>query len=861
MLDNISYNQTFQNEVITNNCRKSPIHDLIKCRYKAIDFTTKVFKLYPELFSEKASSLYYIELAGTTKKAELIYNLFEDFITSSPNNVIEAIINGTSLVGLDCDPIIGWARFIQQTKKCYIFEPVLTLNNKVLQSFLNKKQLNYRQKIITLNDLRPVSYTNVGENIIGLLPYITYIYNFFINCRNYTFNEIISGSKQNVFMENVNNTFDNYYIKLLSSIQNTQTITISQLYSNPEYLVKLFDQNVLRNMFSEMLSYELINKIRDKVIEMDTSNELQQCVNIQLSVSEEVVEKGYYQVLSNLIDIILDKNPITKEFLKIPYFDMKNIDVFELEMMTHYAISGGKCPFGITKTNEYVGSADKYSEIPGIPKQQLLTEVFPITIGPRRPFVESNVALNIATAYVRDKFEEIQTDLLSDSFISIDETFIDTEKIGKDRMENILVGLFVNGKWLHDNGSMANIFKILMNSKTFRFEIEGILNLSKIYELFFTNKFAAKMLPAYILSFLNEWILSFILNDRCGNLNNFYPMVYFCLNHKFDIERIRKLSNMQTSIMFLHNKAYTNLVNEKVREISKLLTFNSYIFLPYLKGISDKIDVYGIGGCELVNKAKYANPLVRGYWYLVSTQGTCENVETVYEWIKFMDSSTAYSLIEDAINANDQNTIIKILINRFNNMIDNNNVPLLLNNYEFIENGTFRLKTTPYYIDLTSENNSNIVSLLTKFAFPMSHAKNIQSKELYFKPVNYRNGSFKATVSNKNKLKFGDNSMPAVLKDITQEYKVPYYDYNSSMESANIAFTPLSGYKLYVVITDNGRTRENNVFWIFSKLTTVSFDRHFNSEFNNIYDQQDSSYYKNRMGILGLTKKPVPNIS
>ena len=103
------------------------------------------------------------------------------------------------------------------------------LNNKVLQSFLNKKQLNYRQKIITLNDLRPVAYTNVGENIIGLLPYITYIYNFFINCRNYTFNEIISGSKQNVFMENVNNTFDNYYIKLLSSIQNTQTITITQL--------------------------------------------------------------------------------------------------------------------------------------------------------------------------------------------------------------------------------------------------------------------------------------------------------------------------------------------------------------------------------------------------------------------------------------------------------------------------------------------------------------------------------------------------------------------------------------------------------------------------------------------------------
>ena len=100
-----------------------------------------------------------------------------------------------------------------------------------------------------------------------------------------------------------------------------------------------------------------------------------------------------------------------------------------------------------------------------------------------------------------------------------------------------------------------------------------------------------------------------------------------------------------------------------------------------------------------------------------------------------------------------------------------------------------------------------------------------------------------------------------MLKDITQEYKIPYYDYNASMENVNIAFTPLSGYKLYIIITDNGRYRENNTFWIFSKLSTVSFDRHFTTEFDNIYDQKDSNMYKSRMGILGLTKKPVANIS
>lgn len=897
ILGKISYSPEYQKAAAAkSNKTFNPIVDIIGQKYKAIEFTQRLFRLYPGLFDNKGASLYYIQNAGQVKKATLLFQSFDIFVTQSPDEIMNTILNGLEPIDLDVDPLFSWARYIKKTKKCYIFEPIMKQNNIALQTFLNNKNIIIRGKSFTLRDLKPLCYTNTGENVADLLPYIAYLFNFFINCKNYTFGEILAGSSRNVFMEMIDANFSAYYQKLIDN--NHLNMGLTQLFADESTILEKIPKDVFLSMFSEMLNPENIIKIRNNVILADTSGQLQSVISTQTAVSEGAVSEGFSLILAQLIELIINKNPISQLFQKIPVFREQILNEYELSMLTQYALSGGIAPFMVDNSFNYcaIGDLNSVKPFPFIPRQQLATQIEPIKFGNKKPYSDSALPLNLMTAYIKQEFQKHQTDILVEEHIGVDESFVLTEKFGKDRMENILTALFVNGIWNRNNKFLNNFLHIFDNNneayaresfahtfgnplteqqkreiktyiaQNFKTTIYNVQKSAILLDYFFNNSFGAKIIPAYILSFLPQYLLEYI--TRNSTLDNFDLIISFCRSvgasvaEPYDLLRIEKLMAMETAIMFLHNTQYAQFVNEKADEFTKILLTNVYIQQPYIKGSSDPIDVYAIGGRGLVEKAAYTNPLIRAYWFIACTQGTCENLEDLYEYIKLIDNNYAFQLMEKAIREKDFRVIASILSSKYTELIMSNRAPILLNNYT-LSGHNIAAKSKPWFIDLTFSNNRKILEILIRFVFPIALAKNTQDNELMVKPIVFRSGVFYAGKSNKNNAIFGETSLPITRNDFAPAYALPYYDFNTTIEEVGLVVTAPPGYHWLHLVTDSGRGLENDAYFVFTKINTTNFNgMKYADNFDNIFDDVESidptikgNRPKNRMNILGLKKR------
>lgn len=895
MIDNIRYNQEFTNAFVEHNLSESPITDVLNCEFPAISFTQKVFNKYPNLFginNDRGSSLFYALFSGRALKPEVFYMQFENFVKNSNINLFEAYINKIPLYCVEPDSLIAWAMYLQSSNNFYIFENVMNFCNKVLKSFFaNNKIFVYKSKTFTIQELKPLLYNNVGLNIGNLIPYVAYIYNFFINCKPYTFNQLEEGNKRKIFLNALNDNFNNYYSKLITSpTKNNKKLTLAQLLNCTEN-IKLFSENTVKIMYDTMLNPNNIIDIRNEIL-IQNKGMLEECNEDQGSISFDLCREGFYQVLTNLIDIIIENNPVTLMFKKVPYFNC-NINKFELSNLTHYALSGGSCKFGINDDEKYYASVDGVKKYQLIPSQYLKTEVQKSAISGYKPFASSNITLNLYTAYIKDEFDNFINDELTNVRITIDESFIDTEKFSDRTMEEILISLYVNGKWEKNSNSMNKIIKALMYKKSklnneineksintkdpnniiinssFKEEILGIQSLSKLLQMFFDNKFGAKIIPAYILSLFNIYILEFMCNRNCGNLHDFSLMSYFCLNHKYNNKRVDKLIQMQKSIMFLYNKNYTNFVNKKLHDISLILKNNSFISQPYVKAISSNIDVYGIGGIELVNKSILSNPLERAYWFIFSTQGVSENVNAFYEWIHYINDASLYEFIME--NIENIEIIRNFLVYHINKLKKQNNIPLILKNFKICNNGDFHMKNYPYIVYLKTKNKNDILALFCSYCFPFNNPKNTKPRDIYTRPIIYNNGNMYASTPLKNKILYGKHTVPISIQNVGTPYEIPVYDYYTQMSEESLTFTEPSGYRLIIIYTDSGRIEKNDLFFVFTNINNNTFNNiEFKDNFDTIYDTgfvktddnvEAKNSPNNRMKIMGLTIKPIADVA
>lgn len=854
---NFNYDKNFvSNWVKTNTKESEDVVELMTNDFIGLNYVKTLFRNYPELFDDNSAILFYIEYAGRRVRGDYLYLLFEHFMTNSNNNIIKAILNDIPLYTIQQDPIIQWARYLQSTSKFTVFEPVLTNNNNALKSFINNnKSFNYKNIQLSISTIKPLCVNNNGENVAELLIYIAYLFNFFINLSPYIFNEVVNGSSTQTFMLTIEEHINEQFNKLITigKYINPQSKNISsefkfktveELYSDINN-IKYFDENDIKSVIKTILNNKTIMSIRNKVLQLNDPD-LSKAINEQNKITDKLCYQGYIRVMENLIDIVVKHNYYNKNILsKLPVFNENNYSLHELILLTSYAIAGGNHPFIINDYEQYECALDPklIKDYPLIDKQQLTTKILPSKLVNNKPFVSSNVFLEIISGYLYQEFETYQTEVFSHPNIHVEEKDIeDITKHNKNEltMDKLINMLYLNGKYNLHTQQMKTIFDYMTNNKdntTFNEDYNQILLLANLCSVIYKNKFGSYILSAYILSYLPEYITLYC--SRNGNnktLNKFSFIKFFCLEHKsLKTDRITKLANMEMSLLYLYNKQYIKFVNKTVDKITKILMTNSYIIQPYVIGTSSNVNIIPIGGISLGSRFIDTNPLTRGYYFVVNTQGNSEELYTFYTFIKNIDQKEirAYQYSEEI---GSKSAVLDIIHNELNNV--NKNIPLTLSNYKFdINTGKFTQLTNNFYKDLKTSNGLNIDELLYNYSFDNINAKDTQEPKFYSRSISVNQNVTKPI---ENMIMFDNEKLPCSITDRAEEYELPYYDFSTLFKPVELSFIQPNGYSLIKIYTPNNELIKNNLFFVFTPLNINELTNDLNNNDHPVFNVYDT---------------------
>ena len=810
----------------------SPLSSLLSQNTAAIQFTYQLFLTRPELFGENAETLVYAQYAGHRFKPASYYNIYEVFIKQTNRKLIQDKRTGkydpNNPFKYDADYIITWARIIQRNQLILEFEPVMRQLKNILNDWFANPMIEYGGSKYPLSFFRPLCYNYSGENITSLIPYIAYLFTFFIYCYPYEFDEGQSESSVFGFYKAVDDWYMKHYIQL------AEDTGIDVIKGDLTDLAKIADKYWV-DMLNHMLNTVEIIRLRNEEIER-TPSLLDQCISDQNACTVEKIRRGFNDVLTNLIKLTVANSPVKKIFNAIPQFNPKHIDTTELMMLTQYCLAGGDQPFivepEIDAVIEIPNKLPNYSyllhgdpecvqpypkEIIG--KQHLPSHIKPFHHCIHRPFSASDFNLECLTAYIRQEFEQKQTDILDDNPIAIDESML-RDNLYPLPLANLIANLFVNGLWMYDNSSMCCALKALSQNRRFASEISDILSLTSVCQVCYNNRQASILVTPLILSYLNTELLDNCLNDYL--LQSFSPMTYVCLLDVPSPNRIKKLVDMLTSLLYIANPLYDRFVQMCVNDFSQLLLTNPIIQQVYVKGLDDAADIYAIGGCELYNYSHFSNPLIRGYGWVINVFGNCEQIETFYKWIYNLDNTALFQVINDSLNNVE---VIEVSLKaQWVKMIGANRIPKLLSNWTFSEKG-YIMKNVPYFLDLQTSDNEYILSLLCKYTYPYSNPRRSISRQIIFREIEYKRLKLKVhrPVPNGMISRVHDSRDNAIRTNAeirltgTAE-RLPVYDYNGSMEDISIIYSAPRGRRVVKLLLFNSRYIQNSTVWFFTPL-------------------------------------------
>ena len=876
---NFNYDQNFTNNWVKTNTKESEeVVEFMTNNFIGLNFVKTLFRNYPELFDDNSAVLFYIEYAGRRVNSNYLYLSFEQFMTNSNTNVVKAMLNNIPLYTIKQDPVIQWARYLQATSKFTVFEPVLTNNNNALKSFINNsKTFHYKNIPLSISSIKPLCVNNNGENVAELLIYIAYLFNFFINLCPYVFNEVVNGSSTQIFMLSIEEHINEQFNKLITlgkyinpsskNISNEFRFrSVEELYSDVNN-IKYFDVNDIKSVIKTVLNNKVITDKRNRVLQQNDPD-LTKAIGEQNNITDELCYKGYLRVMENLIDIVVKHNYFNKHILsKLPVFNQSNYSLHELVLLTSYALSGGNQPFIINDYEQYEGALDPklIKSYPKIDKQQLTTKILPSKLVNNKPFVSSNVFLEIISGYLYQEFETYQAEVFSHPPILTEEKDIkEISKINKNGLsiDKLINALYLNGKFNLFTSQMKTILDYLTsdNNKdnkdiSFNDDYNQVLLLADLCAVIYKNKFGSMILPAYILSYLPEYVTKYCAkNSTNGNLNKFSFIKFFCLEHnELNMDRIIKLANMEMSLLYLHNRDYTNFVNETVNKITKILTTNAYIIQPYVIGTSSNINVLPIGGITLGTRFIDTNPLTRGYYFVVNTQGTSEELYTFYTFIKSIGDKEIRAYLY-ANKSGEKSTALDIIYNEMNNA---NKTPLTLSCFKFDkQTGKFTRQTNNFYKNLKTSNGISIDELLNNYSFNAINAKDTQEPKFYSRTL-YVNQNVSKPME--NAIMFNTEKLPCSISDRAEEYELPYYDFSTLFKPIELSFVQPNGYSLLKIYTPNSELIKNNLFFVFTPLNINDLLNKINDTDHPLFNVYDT--IQNGISTGNPTKdKPGANI-
>lgn len=840
---NFNYDANFTNNWVKTNTKESEeVVEMMTDHFSGFTYLKSLFRNYPELFDNDSATLFYIEYAGRRVSSDYLYLAFEQFMTNSNNNIVKAMLNDIPLYTIKQDPIIQWARYLQHTSYFTIFEPVLNDNNNALKSFIgNSKSFHYKNIPLSISKIKPLCVNNNGENIAELLIYIAYLFNFFINLRPYIFNEIVNGSSSQSFMlaieEHVNEQF-NKLITLGRYVGNgVKPNSTKELYSDVSN-IESFDDVDAKKVIKDILNFKVVRDIRDNVLRKNDP-ELTKAVHEQNTITQEHCYKCYLQVMENLVDIVVKHNYFNKNILsKLPVFNENNYSVHELMLLTSYTLTGGTYPFIINNYEQYEGCLDpkNIQEYPNIHKQQLLTKIISSKLVNKKPFVSSNIFLDIITGYLIQEFETYQNEVFTHPPILVEEKDIqdiDKRSAGSLHMDELLNKLYLNGKFNLFTSQMRTVLNYLDKQPEFNQEFKQILMLANLCSIIYKNKFGSMLLSSYILSYIPEYITLYCYRNRGEQtLSKFSFIKFFCLQHdKLNEDKVMKLANMEMSLLYLHDKNYIKFVNKTIDKITKIIITNSRIVQPYVIATSSNIQVVPIGGISLGSRFIDTNPLTRGYYFVVNTQGNSEELFTFYNFIKNIGDKEirAYKYADQIGN---KSTALDIIYNEILTNGKGPQLPVTLMSFSFDEiSGKYSMKTSNFYKELKTSNGITIDELLNDYSFNAINAKDSQQPKFYSRSINVYNEVSKPV---ENAIMFGSEKMPCSISDRAEEYELPVYDFSTLFQPVELSFVQPHGYNLIKVYTPNNEFVKNNLFFIFTQLSLI--DDEDKQPVFNIYD-------------------------
>lgn len=799
----------------------TPFSTIVADKYPAIAYTEALFQARPQIFGNFAASLVYILNSGTSYKPEIVYMLFQDFIKYAPQSIVKIMRSRKTNVYEFCPNfLVLWAKILRTTKTTIAFEPIMKDLNAVLNEFFVSKKVQINGSNYDLSLFRPICYTRSGENYFQLIPYLVYVMTFLIYCQPYSFNEAQSESSRFGFLTSVNNYFQQYYTAFK---EDTQT---DILRTNIDSL-DAAGNKYLSEMIQTMLHPDRVIKLRNSEIEK-TPDLLDECINDQMQISRDTVKRGFQDVLSHVVKIIIQQNPLKRIFEAIPLFKTDKPNIRELLTLTNYCLGGGNQPFAIEYglhsqskklMNSYTmnnyddekGQVYKYPEII-CGQQELKSNITPLNISRKAPLTEYDLMLNLCTAYVRKQFELKRNDILDENPITIEESMLNNSVLAPT-----VRNLFLNGVWAYDNVNVAKLLTLLMKlNVNFATEIRDLLSLGDLTLLIYNNKLASIVISTLCISYINDWLLATITNGYSLQLFSPYSWI---VQMPIERERIYKLCDMTTSLMYIYSKQYSYFVNENAKEFVALMANDPIIQQPYVKHLNDLADVYAIGGCELYRWAVHENPIVRGCMWHYNVFGWNENLETFYLWASKLDNSSLMELIET--NINDTNVIESSLKTQFEKIKQSGKQPVILNNYEFDDALQYREKRGVYVLGLTTSaygKEIGVLNAVVKRVFRKTLATQATTDSVHFKRIQVKGSTeLIPEKAHKNGMNVDGRILPAHISEVGISLIAPTYDITGKIDEVKVIYTSPAGHRLITLTLGNSRNMDNQTMLIYTK--------------------------------------------
>lgn len=861
-----NYSPDFQ-ETWVKSLEKDPELITLDNNFKGLGFVKQLFRNHPELFGDNGSTLFYIQHAGRRVKANYLYNIFEMFVTNPPKDIVRAKLNDIPLYTVSGqDPIIQWARYLQTTSKFTIFEPSMATNNMALKSFIgNSKEFMYKNIPMTVSKIKPLCVTHIGENIAELLIYVAYLYNFFINCSPYMFNEVATGSSEQAFLlmveEHINEEF-NKLITLGRRLTNTVMVrTVDDLY-NDYKRIRVFDTSDVKKTLTNILSTRIIMDLRNKVLRKDDPD-LHHAISSQNDITQEHCYKGFLSVFSNLVDIMVKNNFFFKKILSnFPTFNENNYSLHELIMLTSWYVSGAKYPFIINDYEQYECCIDptaveNYPQIHPFTKLQKVparTISAPSLVHNSKPFTSSNVFLDIINGYLMQEFEKYQSDVFSHQPILVDGPTLDSDE---DLCE-IINCVYLNGKYALSTKQIKNCLEYLnQHAPEFNEEYTSVILLGKLCSVVYDNIFASMFLPAYILSFLPLHLAKFmnnnsIMKNGTNSLDKFSFVEFFCMNFdEIDTNIVAKLANIEMSLLFLRNKHYVKFINGCIDKITRYIVMDSVIVQPYVMGTSANVQMVPIGGISLGSRFIDTNPFSRGYYFVVNTQGNSEELFCFYNFIKNASEKNIKSISYARSDKNiAMQTVLDII---WKDAVAEQSIPISLESFTVDPSkGTFHIKTGDYFKSLVTSNGLKVYDLLLDYAFNEILAKDNQEPKFFSRTIDLFQ---QVSRPMENCIMFGKEKIPCSINDRATEYELPVYSFSTVFSNVELAFVQPNGYNLLKVYTPNTEFAKNNLFFIFTQQSLLDDEHNILSDEFPKFNVYDSTYDGYANGVVKQDEK------